>query len=270
MALDRSQSAGLPVDGHVHFHRLGRVEATLDAAAGNFGLVSGAREGLLGALLLVESAREQVFRHLDCQGTWVFSGVPDEPATCIASRGAQQIAVICGRQIRCERGLEVLAYGTRERFPEGEPLCRTLQRVIDAGALASVPWGFGKWAGSRAAVVRELLGSQATNSVFVGDNGGRVRQLPEPKLLRAARQAGFRVLPGSDPFPFGGDEERVGAYGFMVEPVDPAHPWADLRRWLESQKESPPAYGNALGFPRFLFNQVGIQIYNRMYAGAVA
>jgi hypothetical protein len=264
----------LPVDGHVHFHSLDRVAPTLEWACRNFEHYGVAGQRLLGALLLVESARETVFERLQAleeAGSWSFRSVAGEPATLIAASGLGTLAVVCGRQVRCERGLEVLAYGTLQRFDEGEPIGATLERVVASGAMAALPWGFGKWRGGRAGVIRDLLRSADPGHVFVGDNGGRVHQLPEPRLLQAARAAGFRVLPGSDPFPFGGDEARVGAYGFLAD-IDPSpeRPWTDLRAWIEARSESPAAYGKALGVTRFVFNQLAIQVYNRVYARAAA
>jgi hypothetical protein len=269
---DRVESKDLPVDGHVHFHRAGRVGPTLDAAAVNFGLVSGRSTGLVGAVLLVEAARENVFARMVEAGElggWRFTPVAAEPQTLVAQSGDVQIAVVCGRQVRCARGLEVLALGTLARFPEGEPLEVTVDRVEAANALAAVPWGFGKWTGQRGAQVRELFQQRAPESLFVGDNGGRVELLGLPKLVRTARDAGFRVLPGTDPFPFGGDHRRVGGFGFTVQAEpDPRRPWSDLRASLEAGAGSPKAYGRALGPVRFAFNQIWIQAYNRMNAKA--
>ena len=274
MTVDRMDRSSFPVDAHVHFHHPSRVGLTLDAAAANFSRVSGRASGLLGAVLLVESARENVYAQLADAGEvggWRFASVAAEPQTLLAAAGDARIAVVCGRQVRCARGLEVLALGTVERFPEGEPLEATVDRVWAAGVLAAVPWGFGKWTGQRGAQVRELFRQRSPDLLFVGDNGGRVELLGLPELVRTARDSGFRVLPGTDPFPFGRDHRRVGAFGFMAAlHPDLAHPWADLRAWLESQSASPAAYGRALGPFRFVFNQAWIQVYNRMKPRAVA
>jgi hypothetical protein len=266
--------ATFPVDGHVHFHRPECVGPTLDAAAANFARVSGRASGLVGAVLLVEAARENVYAQLAEAGElggWRFSPVAAEPQSLVASRGRRQVAVVCGRQIRCARGLEVLALGTVDRFPEGESLEATVDHVRAAGVLAAVPWGFGKWTGQRGAQVRRLFEQRPPDSMFVGDNGGRVEQLGLPELIRTARDAGFRVLPGTDPFPFGGDHHRVGGFGFAADfEPDLEHPWAELRTWLEARAASPAAYGRALGPFRFVFNQAWIQVYNRMKPKAAA
>lgn len=268
-----SKAAGTPVDAHVHFHELNRVGPSLDSAVRNFAAVSTSDGPLSGVLLLVESAREQVYETLldtRALGSWSFETVPGEPAL-LARNGDSTVAVVCGRQIRCETGVEVLAYGTLDRFEDGAPVEVTLSEVIARGILAGVPWGFGKWMGSRARLVEQVLLKADPSAVVVGDNGGRVDLLPEPKLIGVARSKGFSVLPGSDPFPFGGDESRVGAFGFVADAeISLETPWNDLRHWLLTAKESPKSYGRALGLTRFVFNQVAIQFYNRMNTGAAA
>jgi hypothetical protein len=92
--------------------------------------------------------------------------------------------------------------------------------------------------------------------------------LGQPRLVREAAARGYRVLPGSDPFPFGGDHRRVGAFGFLAEVTpDAAAPWRDLAAWLHGLRRSPQAYGRALDPVRFVFNNVGIQLYNRLGRG---
>jgi hypothetical protein len=74
------------------------------------------------------------------------------------------------------------------------------------------------------------------------------------------------VLPGTDPFPFGGDYRRVGGFGFFAEtPIDEQAPWASLRSWLDELQQSPTSFGHALGPVKFVVNQFGIQIYNRFF-----
>jgi hypothetical protein len=256
-----------PVDGHVHFHQLDRVDPTLDAAAANFMRVSGTDGGLLGALLLVEAKGEDVFQELRRAGrvgSWCFETVDKEPQTLVARSGQQEVMLVSGQQIRCARGLEVLAIGTTRRFPEGRSLEDTIGLVRAEGVIAVVPWGFGKWSGGRGRLVRELLQRAGEGGFYVGDNGGRLGTAGLPSVIRDASSRGFRVLPGSDPFPFGGDYRRVGAFGFFLRRrPDPGAPWASLRATLEDERASPEPYGAALKPIAFIFNQVWIQVYNR-------
>ena len=257
-----------PVDAHVHFHRMALVESTLDSAAANFCDVCPSSDSLLGTLLLAQSSREDVFERLDdgCRyGDWEFSSVTGEPQSMIASSGKGSIAVICGRQIRCMLGLEVLALGTTARYPDGCDLNATLEKVVDDGAIAVVPWGFGKWSGAAGTQMRSFFRSRTGSTVFAGDNGGRLKLWGFPRLLKAAKDSGFGVLPGSDPFPFGGDYRRVGAFGFIAE-IDrnAMAPLDSLRTWLEHHPVSPQPYGAGLDPLRFAFNQCWIQVHKRI------
>ncbi len=222
----------------------------------------------VGILLLVQSAREHVFEQLPTHGTlggWRFDSVEHEPQTCVATDGKSRIVIVCGQQICAHRGLEVLALGTRARFDERRTLAATIESVIAAGALPVLPWGFGKWQGRRGVEVKELLASADPGTLFLGDNGGRLAAVPLHRLLREGAERGFRVLPGTDAFPFSSDMYRVGSYGFLANTrLSNAAPWQDLASWLHRTKQDPVRYGDALGIARFAINQVRIHVHNRV------
>jgi hypothetical protein len=264
----------LPVDGHVHFHELGLVAPTLDAAATNFVAVSGRSTGTLGALLLTQAAGERVFESLkgpSLVGGWRIEPVQEEPQTLIARRAGATIAIICGRQVRATDGLEVLALGTLETFPDGMQFPETVDAVCRSGALTAVPWGFGKWLGARGQRVKSMFALASPADLFVGDNGGRVGSFGVPAIVQSAAEKGFRVLPGTDPFPFSTDYRRVGSFGFLADvEADEVAPWRTLRAWLVGLRQSPKPYGSTIGLPRFVVNQAGIQVYNRFFRSRAA
>ena len=258
-----------PIDGHVHFHSQAAVGPTLDAAAKNFRAAGGPSEGWLGGILLTQASGERVFELLKPSTAiagWTLTAVQEEPETLIARQGSSSLAVICGRQVRSTEGLEVLALGTREVFRDGLPFDQAVEAVRRSGALTVIPWGFGKWLGERGKRVKKTLDLLGTQGLFVGDNGSRLGLFGQPALVRASEQRGFRVLPGTDPFPFAGGYRKVGSFGFIAE-LNPAEsaPWHGLRAWLMEQAVSPEPYGRASGPFEFVFNQVGIQVYNRLF-----
>lgn len=263
-----------PVDAHVHFHDRQRVAPTLDAAAANFRIACNRGDGLQGVLLLTQAADEQVYESLpglSSLGDWSIAPASDEAETLIARRGRESIAIVCGRQLRTAEGLEVLALGTRARFPDGLPLSDAIGSVRHSGALAVLPWGFGKWLGLRRRLVENVFSGVSDGRLFAGDNGGRMRMLPMPRLIRDAKARGYRVLPGSDPFPIAADHRRVGAFGFMAETGLPdSAPWRALRTWLVGINTSPAPYGRGCNPIRFAVNQFGIQMYRRLHWGAAA
>lgn len=259
----------IAVDAHVHFHTRARVPGTLDAATSNFGIVqqAGRCDGP-GMLLLAQNAGERVFEWLREQaqvGDWSVSPAECEPQSLWLRSRKGQLAVVCGRQVIAERGLEVLALGTLGLIEDGLGLERTLAAVDASGAVAVLPWGFGKWTGRRARRIRAQLQSPSVSGLWVGDNGGRLQSLPRPRLLAEAEAHGIGVLPGTDPFPFGDDYRRVGNFGFVVEvALDPARPWQSIRAALAGQGRSPPAYGRGEGWLGFLFKQTWIQVDKRL------
>jgi hypothetical protein len=261
-----------PVDAHVHFHDTTRVAPTLDAAADNFKAAVRRVAELLGVLLLTQARTEQVFEKLldtPRAGDWHVLPASAEPETVIARRGRECIAVVCGRQLRTAEGLEVLALGTRERFADGQPLANAIASVQDSGAVAVLPWGFGKWLGGRGHRIENAFSCGAPERLFAGDNGGRIGSLQMPRQLRESAAQGFRVLPGSDPFPFAGDHRRVGAFGFIASTELPlSAPWRALRSWLVGNTGSPAPYGRGCNPLRFALNQIGIQVYHRLRRGA--
>lgn len=267
--VSRAATGGWPVDGHVHFHRPDLVAPTLDAAAANFRAAGMPCGRLLGALLMTQAAREQVFEHLEGTsriGDWRIEKIPAESQSLIACKDDAALAVICGRQVRAKGGLEVLGLGTRQAFEDNRTFDETLAAVRASGAFTVLPWGFGKWLGARGAQVSDALKRTGRDEVAVGDNGSRLKTAPIPELLASSDAQGYRVIPGSDPFPFAHDYRRVGRFGFFVDAdIDEKAPWQSMRNWLESLPRSPRRYGAPSAPVRFVFNQVGIQLYNRFF-----
>ena len=260
-------SSLVPIDGHVHFYDIGRVDTSLSAARRNFCDVGSSHGTPLGVLLLTQASHERVFERLAegrHRGAWTIRLNDSEPQSLVAERGEDQIIVICGRQVRCDNGLEVAALGTTSEFRDGESFASTIGAVQDSGAFTVIPWGFGKWSAARGREVGQAINRNSARNLALGDNGGRLRIAGEPTLISRARAAGFKILSGSDPFPCGNDYRRIGGYGFFAG-VTPsvASPWADLSAWLSTERRSPAGYGRNVGITRFLINQAGIRLYNR-------
>jgi hypothetical protein len=253
----------IPVDAHVHFHRRERIAATLESAASNFRAL-----GAPGALLLAQSAHERIFEWLREQkrvGEWSISAVAAEPESLWVRAPRAEMLVVCGRQVVAEPGLEALALGTERPIEDGLGLEPTLRLAESAGAIAVLPWGFGKWTGRRRQQIREQIMAPGIARLWVGDNGGRLQAVRRPRLLDEAEARGLGVLPGSDAFPFGRDYRRVGSFGCLLDvTLDAARPWASIRSALEHHHGSPTAYGRAAGWLGFGFRQAWMQVHKRL------
>ena len=161
-------------------------------------------------------------------------------------------------------GLEVLALGCREQLSDGMSLRQARDAVIEAGGIAVVPWGFGKWWFSRGHLLAELIDAPSPGRWFVGDNAGRPRLSRRPELFaRAARHDVF-VLPGSDPLPFPVQERKPGSFGFaMREAADPRQPAARLGRLLADRTTKLRSYGSSERLGIFVRNQLAMQLNKR-------
>ena len=259
------------VDAHVHLHPgtdPGRVLAAtarnMDAAARSFGWPTRSP----GMLMLTESAGIDAFAALpESAGDWRIEATT-EPVSRIAhpeTPGAP-IVIVSGRQIVTAEGLEVLALGTRQVFRDGAPIRGVIAEVRAGGALAVLPWGFGKWIGRRGRVVRELITERAAlPELFLADTGVRPGFLARPGLLGLAEARGLVVLAGTDPLPFATETAKPGRFGFIAcHRLDPERPFAGLVAWLSAQTASPEAYGQLEGALVFFHRQIAMQIRKRL------
>ena len=261
-----NDGATILVDGHVHVHPCFDPEAFLDGAAANFRRAerSLGLERTTGMLLLTESAGDDFFGLFADQdgligGAWEFRRV-EEASLAVLERGEHRFFVVSGRQVVTAEGLEVLALACAGEFPDGRPITATLDAVRDRGALAAVPWGFGKWWGRRGKLLAGLLERQDPAVFFLGDNGGRLRAGGRPALFGRAEELGIRILPGSDPLPFPDHAGRAGSYGFAIEaPLDAGRPAESLVRALRHRETRPTAYGRRQSLLPFVRNQFAMQ-----------
>lgn len=272
----RSQSQPpLLVDAHVHCHPSFTWNAFLSAAWNNFG-VAARRLNLpkaVGCLLLTESRGMRRFGELLTQesiGHWSIARTSEPCSVTCRDVEGEAIIIIAGRQIVTREGLEVLALACDHRFTDGQPLVGLIQQVNALGGVAVVPWGFGKWWLRRGTIVRRLLRSQRNLRVALGDNGGRARFSPRPRLFARAEAFGIPVLPGSDPLPFTSEINRVGSFGFVLRcDLDEQRPAASITNELRALRSSPRSFGRRTPLMRFAGLQLAMQfrMSRRMVGG---
>ncbi len=256
-----TRAAVYPVDCHVHLHPGFGLPQVLDAALRN---MSAASSGA-AMLMLTESAGVDAFGALpDAAGPWAISATA-EPMTRVATgpQGAL-IAIVSGRQIVSAEGLEVHALGMRETFADGAPIRDIIAAASEVGALVVLPWGFGKWSGTRGRLIAELI-ENAPSGLMLSDSGVRPALISRPDLLAQAEGLGLKVLAGTDPLPLAGDATKPGRFGFVAtHAFDADRPFAALQTWLTEIGTSPETFGNLESPARFLYAQIAMQIRKRI------
>ncbi len=256
----------------MHCHRNLDPSAFLNHAARNFVMAAAASSGRPagGVLLFSEMPDANVFAEMAASGEvgdWAIRPT-GEPISLVAERvDALPLLLVAGRQIVTREGLEILILGATGPFTETVDLPTGVAMGQAAGGLAVLPWGFGKWWGSRGRVLDAFLATATPGTVFLGDNGGRLAGAGEPHQFARARERRIPILPGSDPLPLDGDAHRAGSYGFVVDgPLDPTRPAAALKARLLALRQQPPGFGRLQPFWHFLANQFGMQWRKRMAA----
>ena len=234
------------------------------AACRNFA-AAGAGADAARFLLLTESAGANAFADLKTASVPGFRReAAPEPETIVYREDASGMIMhlVAGRQIVTAERLEILALGCAEEFPDGVPAREVLSRLAaNPARLAVLPWGAGKWLGKRGEIAAELVREAWPGALFLGDNGNRPFFWPLPALFAEAESRGVRNLPGSDPLPFPGQENKIGGFGVsLAGDIDPARPFASLRALLADPATPLVPYGRNEGLFPFFKNQIAMQL----------
>ncbi|MBN2369427.1 MAG: hypothetical protein JXO72_02970 [Vicinamibacteria bacterium] len=228
------------IDTHVHLYQCFDPLSALSNGARNLRAHVQSDEPFASVLILTEPHGMRCFARLrageiileDC----AIERLDDENAVRVSGLFTPLI-LVAGRQIATLEGLEALALATNETTNDGLPLDHTLRQISAAGAVPVLNWSPGKWSFGRANHVRDAINRLPVGSFLVGDSSLRPRAWPEPQLMSLAQKRGFRLIAGSDPLPFAGEERWIGSYGIVARgEFDPTHPASSLRRLLMSRE----------------------------------
>jgi len=267
------------VDAHVHIYPCFHLESFLIEALKNFenafgrpSLPFGKHENDSAALVLTESKHENQFAHLlrlsknitETFGSlgkdWVVYPTKESHSLYISNKNSQGIFIIAGQQIITKENIEVLSVGTTAKIEHRKPADVTLKQLNEIKSLAVIPWGIGKWMGTRGKIVENLIERDFGFNIYIGDNGNRPIIWPRPTLFKKAGEMGIENLPGSDPLPIHSHEGRAGSYGFSLNgSLDPDYPIRSLKSMLANGSQRPKTYGKQRRTTAFLSNQFLMQ-----------
>lgn len=280
------------VDAHVHIHPCFRPEALLASAFRNFQVLAQEINAVrfAGFLLLTESAGTDVFSDLRAHcatdrtapvADFQIKRTGEAESLIVRDRSGTELYLVAGRQIVTAERLEVLALGCGSSFPDGCPIDQLLDRLTSAyapaGSSASaascrplivLPWGAGKWLGTRGRKMEQLV-AQAAWPLFLGDNGNRPFFWPLPALFKTAQGRGIRNLAGSDPLPLPGQERKAGGFGVRLSgAIDPMQPFTSLCALLQDPEVPLCPFGRSERLYPFVRQQMRMRFGGKSTASA--
>jgi hypothetical protein len=204
------------VDPHVHLYETYPLDRWSKAVVHNLGIT----DSIAGVVIVVDRAGQDSFARLRAEmrvDDWKESCSEGTALSGVLNVAGKSLFVLRGVQYVSAEKLEVLGLGVARSCPDGRPCRELISLIRHDGGLAYMPWSPGKWLGPRGLVVRELLRELTPSELVFGDIAIHARFLPPSSLLRRAREAGFSVLPGTDPLPRAEDVDLAGTYGIEIE-----------------------------------------------------
>jgi hypothetical protein len=263
------------IDGHCHLHD--QVDTTLFLESAKSQIRQNASNqipvGQLRAVLCLAdyTGARGFIRLLDqCEQLrkdgWEQFRTKEDYSIKLVNNDGDRIWVIAGYQTVTKENIEVLSIGTNNEPASKQPLNDTIQDILNSGAMAVLPWGFGKWWGKRGKMVRHTM-ERYGQKIVLGDNGGRPRCC-RPKMLKVAQMKRHLTIPGSDPLPLKKDQLRNGGYGFMLyRPIADEKPANWLLNCLKSLPKTPDVFGNPLCIKNFLSLQLALRLKMKFVIG---
>lgn len=138
--------------------------------------------------------------------------VSDNQISLMRKIDGLSLTLIPGRQIISQERVEILALGCQEIIEDGQPALDVVYQIIQLGQVPVMPWSPGKWFGARGELIKKLITELEPGDFLIGDTPLRPYGWTTPGLMKLARTRGYAVVAGSDPLPFSGEENWLGAY----------------------------------------------------------
>ena len=189
-------------------------------------------------------------------------GIRIEPASdgntlVVTVSGQKTFYIVAGRQIVTKERLEVLSLASNLNFEDGQRTADDLiMHIIDGGGIPVLNWAPGKWFFHRGKIVQQILEGRSSAHLFIGDTPLRNTLWPEPHLMKEATRRGIRILAGSDPLPFDGEEKYIGSYGFhLTGEFDSDKPGDSIRTLLRDPETRASFFGKRNNLFAFFLRQ---------------
>jgi hypothetical protein len=206
------------IDTHVHIYPFYRVEQALESILDNLSRTGG---GATKIACLTERYDCNLYEELAAsprnEVRNSFSIESLEGSLLISRRdGEGDFYLLPGQQVITAENIEILSLNCLKRVVEGNSAVDTVRDILGHGGVPVIAWAPGKWFFNRGKVVRTLIDEFSPSDIALGDTALRPLGWGLPSIMKAAKRRGFKVLYGSDPLPFAGEELKPGTYVTLV------------------------------------------------------
>ncbi len=123
-----------------------------------------------------------------------------------------EFSLLPGRQVVARERIEVIGLNHAQHIGDGTPAKEIVDTILENSGIPMLAWSPGKWFFQRGRVIESLLRRYSPADLLIGDTSLRPQGWATPLLIRKARKMGYKVIAGSDPLPFAGEENSFGSY----------------------------------------------------------
>ncbi len=207
----------LIIDAHVHIYPNFDVVKAIRNSLNNSG--SFGYDKAVNIWMLTERSDCRFFETIDTVSVngFQFERTGGTVVTVRNNANEKVLHIFAGRQIVSSDNLEVCALATTFNQPDKKMnTMDTIHAVREAGGIAALNWAPGKWFGGRGQIVQHIFDAMQPSDLYISDTTMRPSVWTTPKMMAAAQKRGFRVLCGSDPLPFDGEEKLISSYATIA------------------------------------------------------
>ncbi len=258
-------------DAHVHIYPEYDIDGAINASLNHMNRIIGKNKlasNTVKMWLLTEGTIYNGFNQLLALNSEQYIAEKTGLASLvIRDRQSQNnlLYVLAGRQIVSSDKLEICALATNFNMADRELNTQdTINKVRENGAIAALNWAPGKWFTKRGKIVSNIIETNDPNNLLISETTMRPTIWPTPVLVKQAFRKNFRMIVGSDPLPFSGEESLVGSYISMVQgEFDPQNPEGSIKALLMDPSIKIKRLGKRSGPFIFAKRQYKIMSYNK-------
>jgi len=203
-------------------------------------------------LLKIAAAKKNI-------GNWTIEALNDAQLLRLSQNNGKELLVLPGQQVITAENLELIIIGSTNMIAHDNNICSYLSEYSHSH-LVIIPWGVGKWLGSRGRIVSELIQQQKYNFAL-GDNSGRAAIWQHIPQFNQAKANNIRIIAGSDPLPICGQHKKIACYGVILTEAIPQQALAQqLRNTMLNPQKNIKQYGRLDNLFQFFASQLLLRI----------